>query len=209
MSNIKIINFFKKNKYVIVNKILSEEMSDFLYKYLLLKRQVASTLFKSNYIDKNLEDFGHWKDPQVMNTFSIYGDVAMETLLIKLMPVMKEITNLNLNPNYAFARVYKKHDILHKHKDRESCEISTTLNLGGDSWPIFLKIKKQKIKVLLNPGDMLVYRGCELEHWREEFKGENCGQVFLHYNSILTTKNIFDDRPHLGLPCWFRKKIII
>ena len=27
---------------------------------------------------------------------------------------------------------------LKRHKDRPSCEISTTLNLGGDPWPIFI-----------------------------------------------------------------------
>ena len=27
----------------------------------------------------------------------------------------------------------KKGDVLHRHKDRYSCEISTTVNLGGDS----------------------------------------------------------------------------
>ena len=37
-----------------------------------------------------------------------------------------------------------------------------------------------------------------LEHWREEFKGKDCGQVFLHYNDAKkkTAKpNRFDGRP--------------
>ena len=42
---------------------------------------------------------------------------------------------------------------------------------------------KQELEVDLDPGDMLIYSGCDLEHWREEFKGKNCGQVFLHYNN--------------------------
>ena len=53
---------------------------------------------------------------------------------------------------------------------------------------------------------MLIYSGCELEHWREEFKGENCGQVFLHYNKLSSNKtNKFDNRPMLGLPAYFKK----
>jgi len=54
---------------------------------------------------------------------------------------------------------------------------------------------------------MLIYSGCILEHWREEFKGENCGQVFLHYNNVDTQgdKNIYDGRPHLGLVSSFKK----
>jgi len=54
---------------------------------------------------------------------------------------------------------------------------------------------------------MLVYRGNILEHWREPFIGNDCGQVFLHYNNSATpgsSDNIFDGRPHLGLPSWFK-----
>ena len=34
------------------------------------------------------------------------------------------------------------------------------------------------IPVDLEVGDMLVYSGCELEHWREPFEGDHCAQVF-------------------------------
>ena len=64
------------------------------------------------------------------------------------------------------------------------------------------------VKVDLEPGDMLIYSGCDLEHWREEFKGKNCGQVFLHYNksSSKTAKEnqYLDKRPMLGAPAWFK-----
>ena len=56
---------------------------------------------------------------------------------------------------------------------------------------------------------MLVYKGNLCEHWRESFEGEDCGQVFLHYNNTATkgsSDNIFDGRPHLGLPSWFKGK---
>jgi hypothetical protein len=136
---------------------------------------------------------------------------------------MQEKTKLRLIPNYSYARIYKKGDVLNRHKDRFSCEISTTLNLGGDEWPIYLnpnykegKITEKEyipsnskgIKIILKQGDMLVYRGNLLEHWRESFEGENCGQVFLHYNDIKTKgaqENIYDRRMHLGLPAWFKK----
>ena len=132
---------------------------------------------------------------------------------------MEKKTKLKLSPNYSYARIYKKGDVLKRHKDRFSCEISTTLNLGGDPWPIYLEPKKnvgvpdgkkitvssrnKGVTVNLKPGDMLIYRGCELEHWREEFIGENCAQVFLHYNNLSNKKaknNLFDGRIHLGLP---------
>ena len=63
------------------------------------------------------------------------------------------------------------------------------------------------MKVDLKPGDMLIYKGMELEHWREAFEGDNCIQVFLHYNQVSkkADNNRFDTRPHLGLPAWFKK----
>ena len=80
------------------------------------------------------------------------------------------------------------------------------MNLGGDPWPIFINPNQDEghtkgphvgvhkiqeyvpsnspgVKVELEPGDMLIYSGCDLEHWREPFEGNNNAQVFLHYNN--------------------------
>jgi hypothetical protein len=215
---------FKNKKYIVLKQVISNDLTLFLYNYILMKRQVAKTLFDTKYISPFETMFGVWTDKQVPNTYSHYADIAMETLLLKLQSIMEKNTKLKLNPNYSYVRIYKKGDILHRHKDRFSCEISTTLNLGGDPWPIFLspnenvgmpdgkKITTESnskgIKVNLNPGDMLIYKGNELEHWRDPFIGENCAQVFLHYNNIATEgseNNLFDKRAHLGLPSYLKK----
>jgi hypothetical protein len=204
---------FKKNKFIVIKKAISKDLALFVYNYFLMKRQVAKTLFNTRFISPFTDYFGVWTDEQVPNTYSHYADIVMETLLLKLQPLMEKETSLKLNPNYSYARIYKKGDILKRHKDRFSCEISTTLNLGGDPWPIYLDPTGadnafKGIKVDLNPGDMLVYKGNLLEHWRDAFQGENCGQVFLHYNNEETEgskENLFDRRLHLGLPSWFKK----
>jgi hypothetical protein len=199
---------FKKNKYVIVKKAISKELANFCNDYFMTKRQVARILFSTGYLNSSESSFGTWNDQQIPNTYSHYSDIVMETLLIKLLSIMEKETKLKLNPNYSYARIYKKGDILHRHKDRFSCEISTTLFLGGDEWPIFLK-KNKEIKINLKIGDMLIYKGNELEHWRESFKGENCAQVFLHYNDKNTKdsdKNLYDKRPILGLPYYFKNE---
>ena len=198
---------FKNKKFLIIKNAISKDLATFVYNYFLMKRQVARTLFDKRYISPFESMFGVWSDLQVPNTYSHYADIAMETLLLKLQPIIEKKTKLKLNPNYSYARIYKKGDVLHRHKDRFSCEISTTLHLGGDCWPIFLEPSGKEglkgIKVNLKSGDMLIYKGNELEHWREEFNGENCAQVFLHYNNLKTKgskENIFDKRIHLGLP---------
>lgn len=214
---------FEKNNYLVIKEAIEPKVAEFVYNYFLMKRQVARTFFDTRFISPFTTEWGVWNDEQVPNTYSHYGDTAMETLLLSVQPKMEKLTKINLIPTYAYARIYKKGDILHRHKDRFSCEISTTLNLGGDEWPIFIE-KDPKlggvvegkgyvtehtkgIKVILKPGDMLVYKGNLCEHWRDAFEGTDCGQVFLHYNNQATkgsSDNIFDGRPHLGLPSWFK-----
>ena len=194
------------NKYQVIKGALSYELANFVFNYFLLKRDAVDFMYKNNITYDN-GMFGTWTDAQIPNTYSHYADPVMETLLVKMLPVMKEQTGLDLIPTYSYARAYKKGDELKRHKDRPSCEISTTINLGGDPWPIFIEPSgetgKEGTKVLLEVGDMLVYSGCELEHWREPFDGQVCGQVFLHYNHVngpFAKKNKFDGRPMLGLP---------
>ena len=202
---------FKKNKYVVMKKVISREIADFAFAYFLNKRKVARFLFDQKYISPFTDYWGIWNDAQVPTTYSHYADLVMETLLQKVQPLMEKYTGLKLSPTYSYARIYKKGDVLARHKDRFSCEISTTLNLGGEQWPIYLEPSGREgqagIKVDLEPGDMLIYSGCDLEHWREEFRGENCAQVFLHYNkkgSKQAKENEFDKRPFVGLPGWFK-----
>ena len=202
---------FKKNKYIVMKKVISREVADFAFAYFLNKRKVARFLFDQKYISPFTDYWGVWNDDQIPNTYSHYADIVMETLLQKVQPLMEKYTGLKLSPTYSYARIYKKGDVLARHKDRFSCEISTTLNLGGEQWPIYLEPSGREgqagIKVDLEPGDMLIYSGCDLEHWREEFRGNNCAQVFLHYNkkgSKLAKENEFDKRPFLGLPAWYK-----
>ena len=189
---------FQDKKYQVIKNAVSYDLANFILNYFLLKRDAVNFMYQHN-IHAQSSILGTWTDKQIPNTYSCYGDFAMETLMVKMLPVMKKHTGLDLCPTYSYARAYKKGDELKKHKDRPSCEISTTLNLGGDPWSIFV----EGTKVLLEVGDMLVYSGCELEHWREPFDGDICGQVFLHYNHVngpFADKNRFDGRPMLGLP---------
>ena len=176
---------FKKNKYQVIKNALSFELADFIFYYFLIKRDAVDFLYQKK-LHPQTSILGGWEDPQVPNTYVCYGDFAMETLLLKMLPIMQQQTNLDLVPTNSFARVYKKGDELKRHKDRPSCEISTTVNLGGDPWP--------------------------LEHWREPFDGDICGQVFLHYNDLngpFAHKNKFDGRAMLGLPSNRTKKSIL
>ena len=213
---------FQEKKYQVIKKALSYEFANFAFNYFLLKRDAVEWCLKNNYLSKFTPGFGTWEDKQIPNTYACYGDFFMETLMVKVLPIMQKHTGLKLVPTYTYTRAYKKGDILHRHKDRPSCEISTTINLGGDPWSIFIDptgtnnilsgsetttvVKPnapEGVEVQLDVGDMLVYSGCDLEHWREPFKGNLCVQVFLHYNHAdgkFAEDNKFDKRPMLGIP---------
>ena len=209
--------------YKVIKRAISRELAEFCYDYFCNKRKVARLFFDEKYISQLNTDWGVWNDTQIPETYSHYGDIVMETLLQKLKYRVELETEIKLNETYSYARLYKKGDVLERHKDRYSCEVSTTLHLGGDNWPIFLEpdpskggydkdgeyipSKSKGKKIQLGVGDMLIYQGCELEHWREKFEGENCGQVFLHYNDAskeTAEENKYDERPFLGLPSWFK-----
>ena len=200
---------FKKKKYTVIRQAISKDLAGFVANYFMMQKQVYDTCKNARYISPFENIIGHYEgqDEQIPHTYSQYSNIAMETLMLKCQPEMEKVTGLKLYPAYTYARIYKKGDELKRHKDRFSCEISTTMNLGGDDWPIYLEpsgeIGKKGIKVDLKPGDMLVYSGCELEHWRNKFRGKECIQAFLHYNNRKTPgakDNMFDKRPHLGLP---------
>jgi hypothetical protein len=166
-----ISNEFEQNGYCVIRSAISNELRDFITQY---------TLFDE------MQDFSpdRW---QVKNAHSKYADPAMESLLLILHEKIEQHTNLSLHPTYSFYRVYRNEDELELHKDRPSCEISATLCFNYSypdteyKWPIYMKNKE----IILFPGDLAVYKGCTVAHWREKliYKDENTWHVqgFFHY----------------------------
>jgi len=211
---------FKTKKYQVIKGALSKELANFIFNYMMLQRDAVDWMVKHQKVNPYNPFIGNRVDQQIPGAYSKYADWIMETLLMYMIPVMKAKTGLDLIPTYSYTRLYEKGNILKRHKDRSSCEISTTLHLGGDEWPIFLDptgasnvIDERKniikpgapkgVRVDLKVGDMLIYSGCELEHWREPLQGKVCSQVFLHYNHVngpFAKTNLLDQRPILGIP---------
>jgi hypothetical protein len=211
---------FKTKKYQVIRGALSKELANFIFNYMMLQRDAVDFMLKKNKVNLYNPFIGTRTDQQIPGAYSRYADWVMEALLMYMIPIMKAKTGLELIPTYTYTRLYEKGNKLRRHKDRPSCEISTTLHLGGDEWPIFLDPSGQTfvidefkeihkpgapkgIQVDLKVGDMLIYSGCDLEHWREPFQGNVCSQVFLHYNHAngpYAKTNLLDGRPLLGIP---------
>ena len=68
------MNMFEDKKYTVIKNAISFELANFAFNYLLLKREAVAWMHKNNYISEFTPGFGTWKDKQVPNTYSIYGD---------------------------------------------------------------------------------------------------------------------------------------
>jgi len=115
---------------------------------------------------------------QVKDSLSIYTFPPCNIILGSLCEKISKSIGKQLKPAYSFARVYRKGNVLPPHKDRASCEYSVTINLKqSQPWAIYMGKKP----VIQNVGDGVIYKGCEIEHSRKEFEGEEYVQLFLHY----------------------------
>ena len=182
--------FFQENGFLVMKSFLSEPMLSVTYNYAMRKVAVGEIEFS---------------DRQVPNTPCAYGGAFMETFLEMTCSSIEQATNLQLFPTYSYYRVYKNGDSLAPHRDRPSCEISVTLTLGYESdvkWPINFERSDGSVKIEMEPGDAIVYRGCDIKHWRERFYGVHHAQVFLHYvdQAGQYAAYKYDKRPMLGAP---------
>jgi len=195
--------YFKEKKYAIVDSAVPIDICESLTHHML----------------KLVEENKTIKDPQCPFSESIYGDPLLDILLEDVRSTIEKATGLNLIPTYSYARKYLPGDELKPHTDREACEISATLTLGyeGNIWPIHVStdntVENDIGEINIDVGSMVIYRGMEINHWREPYTQGNwqC-QVFLHYvDADGPHKDLkYDKRDDLGvkpmtkneLTCW-------
>jgi hypothetical protein len=140
-------------------------------------------------------------DDQCPLSLSSYSDSVNTEYQELYRKKIESLIGYSLYPTYNYCRIYSPKEILKKHKDRESCEISITTTLDYDTfddepWELYVE---PDIKIKLFPGDALVYKGCEIEHWRDKFIGIFQTQVFMHYVDVNGpyAKYKYDCRPSL------------
>lgn len=158
------------NGFVVVKNFLGLEEAVSLYKR-----------FKEIYTETPGEFTQDCQCPRSPGIMDAYVFLA---LLVNKVPHMSEIIGEQVFPTYCYARHYRQGEVLLKHVDRDACEISVSVHLGGDAdWKLsFKKPNGEEVGLSLKPGEAAVYLGCTTEHWREgEYQGQEYGQVFLHY----------------------------
>jgi hypothetical protein len=122
-------------------------------------------------------------DPQAPNSSAVYDYMPFVRLLVEKVPEVSKLLGEKVLPTYTYARVYKEGSELLRHRDRPACEVSLTLNLSkAVDWPIYFQRPDGSETCLeLQPGDAVMYLGCQADHWREKFLGSEYTQLFMHY----------------------------
>jgi hypothetical protein len=158
----------KEKKYKYVKNMLSLDIVDFLTTWSLQH-------FGSGDKDVPLSSVHHSRDSDIFKHVTHY-----------LLPIMEKETNLKLKPIYSYNRIYMGGSELRKHKDRPQCEISASITLKyfyedkNYKWPLCMG----DIPIAINSGDGVIYKGCEVPHWRPVFNQQKRywhHQLFIHY----------------------------
>jgi hypothetical protein len=159
---------FARDRFAVMRALVVDPLRRFLWRY-VLERESRGMLDS---------------DPHRPGTPVAYGDVVMEHLLERLRPSVESAAGRRLFPTYSYLRLYQAGNALEPHLDRPACEISLSVHLGQEqpvSWPLWVRGPRGPEAVALEPGDAVLYRGTEVEHWREPYQGRRSAQVFLHY----------------------------
>ena len=129
---------------------------------------------------------------------SPHGDSLLQMTGQRLSKAFVEVL-----PTVSFFRIYEKGAVLGMHTDRPSCEISMTVALSDNDWPLNIVDKNGEFRsYALKKGDAVLYRGCDVEHGRNSpLKYDHSAHIFLHYveaNGKYKHKK-FDGRDRLGI----------
>jgi hypothetical protein len=178
----------------IYKNALSQEMCEFLALEFKMMEEVCKILFP----DQSLTD-------NCKNSFARYSPLMFEALSIKLQPLIEKLVSCELWPVYSYARIYYTGSELERHRDRPSSEFSVSICIEKDQsdWPLHIQDHRGIDHAInLEVGDLVVYSGRELMHWRDPLVGSKQIQVFLQYVNKAGDSSWlkYDTRPALGLP---------
>ena len=179
---------FEKDGYLVVEDLWDPEE---------LYHPVPEMRGMLNYYGSGPTDFQHTEvEQQVEGSLARYWHPQYRKIHSGIRKKLEEILGRRLYNTYYYDRYYFPGQELTKHADRDACEISVTIHVSTNlpdklkDWPISIKTPdtfadKKKTQVLipgeersavLNPGDGMLYKGCERPHWRDPMPGTPLGK---------------------------------
>ena len=179
--------------YCQINNILHPQLKEYL--------RIGTSIIDSDLVTEKTKFIGAKKSNSQVQYSPILGD----TLLKYFTKIYSQIADKRLIPTYSYYRKYYKSNTLVPHKDRPACQYSATIQVNSSEnkvWPFYMIDKKGNlVKCETRIGDIIFYKGEDVEHWREELKYEYSSHLFLHWvdkDNPFYKKFWFDGRKKLG-----------
>lgn len=180
--NIELLkNKFKNDSFVVVRNNYSKDVLKFFYEV---------------FIELEKENNFQTSDSQVANSIIFNRTQIGYSVGLQLKSLISNIIEKELSTTYNYSRCYLNGSVLKKHKDRESCEYSITLCVkkGSCDYPIYFETKNgETVEIELEEGDLIIYEGTKLNHWRDKYQGDRHYQMFLHYVDNHGQKHLYKE----------------
>ncbi len=127
------------------------------------------------YYGNDVNEYHHYPDEiQVSGSIARYWYPQYKKMHSELRKKLEGVIGRKLYNTYFYDRFYFPGQCLEKHKDRDACEISVSIHVrtnlpDNDShWPLWITTPEGKdVSVTLEPGDGMIYKGCDCTHWRD------------------------------------------
>lgn len=170
---------FENDGYKVIRNALHPEVVEYYKNETKLLEEELNNELKNKNIDKKY----YYNDSLVEKALCRYGATFTESLLLHLKPLIELTVNKELYPTYSYLRIYYNGATLKKHKDRSSCEYSISVCIKNDKepWDLYFESNDVITQIKLFEGDLVIYKGCEVPHWRNRYVGNEHIQFFLHY----------------------------
>jgi hypothetical protein len=187
------------DKFILIKNAISRETCKLLAREFRIARDLAAT------VEYPGEEFPY-RDIQVERSFSWDSPLCIEALSDSL---IKEVVENELKeavyPTYSYARIYYNGAEMPIHIDRSSSEYSVSCCIDveiDNPWHLGIEtIRGETLYVEQEPGDIILYKGNELKHWRNPYKGTEQINAFMFYVKANGPRAElkYDTRPLLGM----------
>ena len=179
---------FNRNGYLVVRNV---------YDASLLYDKVPKTRGMLTYHGSEKKVSFTRNETQVPGSLARYSHPKYKEAHLKIKKSIENEIGKKLFPTYYYDRFYFPGQELKKHIDRDACEISMSVNISTNlkqQWGFGIKTPDGDQYLNLNPGDGIIYKGCDCLHWRNPMPSNNpkwmkklgldktyYHQIFFHY----------------------------
>lgn len=144
----------------------------------------------TRYYEALMECGSKWKlgDEQVPLRHGWHNEFVSRYFHHQLTKIVSRAAGEPVRTSYTYLSAYHPGAVLKPHVDRKQCIFTLSVMIerppapGTERWPLWFQTHKGNVSVTQAGGDGVLFRGCELPHWRERPPGGQASATLIfHY----------------------------